>query len=652
VVQDLLAEHKSSLLISLGHESSCFGTLNSINNNTNISDSIGLWTKIINQCSVMLETKGVVRLTMVEILEPSSGGGGSSSNTNSTSPRHHPTSGDSFRDLLAPPGQKSTSIYLRHPDMKGAVLEGLCEVEIDSMPALLEALSISRNRRRHRRKSKGGGHGDGAASVAPTTIIGTLYYWENAVAFELKKPCNSTVTCVELASSNHNFDTMESISRRKSTVSLGQALRQLLLQQATDKHAAEHTSEVAPVISYRETTLTKVLQRSMESSKIVLIASVSSLCRDYDQTVTILNYLRRLLVKPGMTLTSPFGGDKDNTNTTRGGTVTPKTAKMNNRKNSDINRSIPWSPEATEQEKILKEVLIRDNRMMDYMVSDPRQRLAKILDMGTPSPSRSANIYPATDNSTVGSNYSATQSNSYSEPLKESQQVVESSIESRQGRRQPSWQHEADDDDDNGTDSGGYNENGLDSYEGFDADDDYGSANRDLQYNNDEDLSKEWASEEGIKRDLLKSPQLKGQTPPNETKGILETELYSQRVFRNGVTKGTHEDEEYENTDENEVDTYDVGNNEYDHHVEFVSKIQTIGGHYRDDEKHEIEFELKGIDKYNEDNQDRNTECYAPSETESVGEENAPESSYYEDVEERLQDYMVRESSITKTKKI
>ena len=58
VVQDLLAEHKSSLLISLGHESSCFGTLTTPGISKN-KTTIGVWPKIMNQCAAMLDTKGV-----------------------------------------------------------------------------------------------------------------------------------------------------------------------------------------------------------------------------------------------------------------------------------------------------------------------------------------------------------------------------------------------------------------------------------------------------------------------------------------------------------------------------------------------------------------------------------------------------------------
>ena len=65
VVQDLLAEHKSSLLISLGHESSCFGTTFDGTNEKPTVCSIGLWPKIMNQCAAMLETKGVGKYNML-----------------------------------------------------------------------------------------------------------------------------------------------------------------------------------------------------------------------------------------------------------------------------------------------------------------------------------------------------------------------------------------------------------------------------------------------------------------------------------------------------------------------------------------------------------------------------------------------------------
>lgn len=382
VVQDLLVEHQSSLLISLGQEGSCIGT------SDHPSSTLGLWPKIMNLCSAMLETKGIVRLTMVEILEHSSTQG--RGDVGSGGGRQG--GGDSFRDLLAPSNQKPSTISLRHYDMKGAVLEGLTEVSIDSMPALLEALSRSRQRHAQRRRSR-----SGRTNPPVIAVVGMLHYWDHAVSYEVNKPSISTVTCVELSSNAANIsknssnsksykekNTIESVTHRKSIVSLGQALRQLLLQQSTTSHPLSsknngvESSELPPVVSYRETTLTKVLQRSMESSNIVLIASISPLSVDYDQTVATLNYLRRLLVKPGNIVTSPFQTKHGNKHTI---TATPQTAKINNRSNSSY--SLEMSTNSAGANDKAFQALANDGRMLENLISDPRQRLAKLFH-GTP----------------------------------------------------------------------------------------------------------------------------------------------------------------------------------------------------------------------------------------------------------------------------
>jgi chromosome segregation ATPase len=467
---------------------------------------------------------------MVEILEPS--GGGKNGNN-----------ADSFRDLLAPSDQKPTSIHLRHHDMKGAVIEGLCEVEIDSMPALLEALARTRQRRAQRRKGKN------STAVTATAVIGTLLYWEHAVSYELNKPPNATVTCAELASNqsitpssdghtSSDSEKLESITQRKSVVSLGQAMRQLLLQQAHgyEKALGLSTSELAPVVSYRETTLTKVLQRSMESSKIVLVASISPLSRNYENTVFTLNYLRRLLVKPGSTLTSPFGG--------RNNKGTPKTAKTDNRTNqtinstntSIINRTVLSSPEAMESKEKLK-IISNDPKYIEQLVSDPRQRLARLFGISPPRNKKSkpwSNVLDrmegsqkstrgtltairvtGPDTSTLSSNSARASPglpNSYTGPQEEeTRQVVESPGSTQQnGQPRQSWQTEEDEDD------GGVHDyqipfvgDGLDS-------------------NIIDGGSNEWDSEEEIERELLMSARKKERTLQKEIEEIEETISYDE----------------------------------------------------------------------------------------------------------------------------
>lgn len=291
IAQDAMVELQSSLVISLGQESSCIG------------EGDSMWTRIIAQCQSLMEEKTVCTMSLVEVLEDR----------------------DNFRDLL---NSDNTEVTTRHVDMNGAILENLTQVPIDSVPGLLPSLS----KRKH----------------PNSTIVGTISLWGNAVSYELKKSPSSEITCVEMVgmpktSGDTRVNLEDTAVHRKGTVSLGRALRQLLL------YASVGTE---PVISYRETTVTKVLQRALESSKIVLLASVSQLSQDYEFTLVTLNYLRRLLVKPGKTAASPFKSDEliDRRQT-------PMSASSHNKLHDLANG--PY--------------------LLEQIVTDPRQRLAKIF---------------------------------------------------------------------------------------------------------------------------------------------------------------------------------------------------------------------------------------------------------------------------------
>ena len=305
VTQDALVEFQSSLIISLGQGNTCMGS------------EYGVWPRVINHCQAWMEEASVCTLSMYEILEEK----------------------DCFRDLL---NRRNKDLSLRHVDMKGAVLEGLTQAPIDSMSALLESLL-------KRKKSK-------------NTIIGTLNIWSNAVSYELKKTPNAQITCVELAGGDvtpikrngKGGGVGEAIVHRQSTMYLGQALRALLL------HASFGTE---PAISFRDTSLTKVLQRSLESSKIVLLASISQLSKDYESTIATLNYLRRLLVKPGQTASSPFKHQLQYQYAQQDG--------------SGGSTAIT-TPSPKQLEKYANQGILLKN-----LVSDPRQRLAKVM-KGTP----------------------------------------------------------------------------------------------------------------------------------------------------------------------------------------------------------------------------------------------------------------------------
>lgn len=253
-------------------------------------------TKVIDHCNRILESKAVATVSMVEIAEGK----------------------DTFRDLL---NRRNKSISIRHVDMKGAVLEGLSQIPIDEI---------------HNHWPK----------TQPATVVATVSIWDNAVSHEMDREPDSQITCVELSRS------ADSAARKakSSSVSLGLALRQLLL------HSVEGTD---PAISFRESNITKILQRSLESSKIVLLASVSQLSQDYETTLATLNFLRSLIVKPGKTASSPFSKQQ--------------------MANAD-----ETTESTTEVADKLQEYA-GDESILEHILADPRQRLAKIIG---PSPAK------------------------------------------------------------------------------------------------------------------------------------------------------------------------------------------------------------------------------------------------------------------------
>eukprot|EP00980_Cylindrotheca_fusiformis_P017656 scaffold5529_cov117-Cylindrotheca_fusiformis.AAC.33 len=298
VAQDAMVELQSSLVISIGQTFSCIG------------DGDSIWTRVISHCQDLMEEETVCTMSLLEVLEDR----------------------DNYCDLL---NSDNKDVAARHVDMKGAILENLTEIPINAMPGLLESLS-------KRKRSN-------------STIIGTISLWDNAVSYEQRKTPSSQITCVEMVgmidekSGGPLRKPEDAAVHRKGTVSLGRALRQLLL------HATVGTE---PVISYRETTLTKVLQRTLESSKIVLLASVSQLSKDYEFSLTTLNYLRRLLVKPGKTASSPFQNVKSTGEQPNPGHQEESISVSSHSKLHDIANK-PF--------------------LLEQIVTDPRQRLAKIF---------------------------------------------------------------------------------------------------------------------------------------------------------------------------------------------------------------------------------------------------------------------------------
>eukprot|EP00934_Nitzschia_sp_Nitz4_P003186 Nitzschia sp. Nitz4//scaffold6_size259037//69457//74478//NITZ4_001057-RA/size259037-processed-gene-0.8-mRNA-1//1//CDS//3329556842//3176//frame0 len=293
VSQDALLEQQSSTVISMGQGPTCIDK----------SSEESLLSKVISHSLSLMETEIVGSLTMVEI----------------------PADKDTFRDLQHDANQE---VALRHIDMNGALLEGLVHVPIDDTAAIQRSLSLR--------------------SRSPDSIvIATISFWEAVQEPKNDLTTISQITCVEMSSEGKHKVPANSATAHRRSVSLGLALRQLLLQSTTGTE---------PALSYRETSLNKVLQRPLESSKVVLVSSVSQRSQDYETTLSTLDYLRRLLVKPGSTALTPFGNEP------------------NDRQEDMDPSSGPSTPNR------LKDYA-SDRYLLENLVSDPRQRLAKVFNM-------------------------------------------------------------------------------------------------------------------------------------------------------------------------------------------------------------------------------------------------------------------------------
>ena len=451
VAQDATVEHKSSVLISLGHAPSCIGRPKA------------LACQILAHMTPLLETKAVCRITVMELDEEGNLHDLLKPPADVSSPASPSTPGGDVMD------RSDASLQIRHIDSKGAIVQGLVEVSIDSMPSIVRLLDGTKKRRRQSKHQRGRSRRGGSV-----TTIATISVWRDAVQHELNKLPTCQVTCVELVpgqiasskqSSTNGTKQKSHITtpdkaipastalQKKSVVTLGLTLRQLLLQSverniqnsieggtiaspitkvgmntpsrnpkdpqgkiADSFNAGSPTTTItttsmatsSKMVSFRESTLTKILQRCLEdeSSKVVVVASISPLSSQYESTLATLNYVRRLLVAPGRTAASPFRTNRaDMTSVTDqssmmynyynvdtgtpvktinesgdGGRMDPLAALLSGGSDEGEGEALEPPPSPLLQEYGKNEALLK------HLVADPRQRLAKIFNMNKPPP--------------------------------------------------------------------------------------------------------------------------------------------------------------------------------------------------------------------------------------------------------------------------
>ena len=229
----------------------------------------------------------------------------------------------------------SKDLRVRHLDARGAAVLNLRQATIETMEQLSDVLHASFKSNILRRVwSTEGGHGHFIVTVCVSRPNGYC----------------GKIQLADLAGPDRHASSAATLGDvRKSLSALHGVLRGLVTQ---------HTYHTNSPMPYRESTLTKLLQRSIDAStRSVVIGTVSSSTKNYNQTLATMNFMSRILAKAGDTALSPF---QDAVLTA---TTAPNLGKVGHGEDAELLiRSLDDSQSARES-----------------ITSDPRQRLAKLL---------------------------------------------------------------------------------------------------------------------------------------------------------------------------------------------------------------------------------------------------------------------------------
>jgi hypothetical protein len=236
----------------------------------------------------------------------------------------------------------SKRVVLQATAAGGALLLNMSHVPLDSLKSMGHLMRRAMAAAYHKDRKKARG-----------TILATVKIWPTPGAGQ-RSDKYTAIQFVDLASANSQNSGTTTVSwkkrnaaLRKSVWALGGLLRATLLKEAGNE----------ATISYRDSMLTRVLQRSMDQpdARTVVLASVSPLSDAYEETMATLRYVHRLIYRPGQAPQSPYEPHS-------------KSAS-------------PTSPSSTSPMSTLVDLPAMDDAstFLQQMVSDPRQRLAKIF---------------------------------------------------------------------------------------------------------------------------------------------------------------------------------------------------------------------------------------------------------------------------------
>jgi hypothetical protein len=312
--------------------------------------------------------------------------------------------GFSYHDLNQQDGH---ALRLRHFDQRGAVLENLHPIPLDG-DTLNEVIDAFNNEQLKKIWSKEGGHGHFITTV--TLEGGGMIQLVDCASSD--RPYVTFPKSDDAAWKQKHDRRMNSI--RKSLSSLRGVFRALVLAQDVNESISSSNS---PSVSFRECTLTQLLQRCLytsngdEKSRAVVIGAVSPSSKSYIQTLSTMDFTNRLLTRQWNTASDPFsnlmGGDK-------------KSYDRASFKNSALASVLPMENEEddapfgqnnsfhsfTHHTPLIKSrpstagsrsVGPTDGTILKSIVSDPRQRLAKLLS--------TASIVKKSNNEAASENY-------------------------------------------------------------------------------------------------------------------------------------------------------------------------------------------------------------------------------------------------------
>jgi uncharacterized small protein (DUF1192 family) len=288
---------------------------------------------------------------------------------------------DVLRDVLAfsekdfDEHDGSKLLHIRHLDNRGATVANLRWVDIESQGQLNQLLLgafKSAHIRKLWRKERGHGH------------------------FIVSIRCESTVIqLVDLASTDRHPSNEQSQDRRVSSIrkslsSLRGIFRGLIRQDAQIDPSFKQS------LPYRESTLTELLQRSLQGDgkndcRAVIIGNINPSSRSYSQTLATMDFMTRLLARPGDTANDPFG-DSHMISSGQKGTCHVAQSLANTALASAIQQNDTGSgkdgiQQSRERSPFRTPVSSRPSSarkgsngvLLKSIVSDPRQRLAKLL---------------------------------------------------------------------------------------------------------------------------------------------------------------------------------------------------------------------------------------------------------------------------------